>query len=157
MTPNDGLTATQRAGIVELLSRLLADEYVLYTKTRNSHWNVAGPHFHDLHKFFESQYDLLDGKIDEIAENIRYFGAKTPATLAEFVELARLKEAPGEYPNAPVMIASLLDAHETMIRQLRADIPVANDQHGAADVADFLTALLEDHDKMAWMLRSLLE
>lgn len=154
MKPNDGIAADQRSTIVTLLSSLLADEYVLYTQTRNYHWNVTGPHFNDLHKFFEGQYNTLEGRIDEIAENIRYFGAKAPATLAEFLKLARLKEAPGECPNAQGMIAALLAAHETMIRQLRADIGAAAD---AADVADFLTALLEDHDKMAWMLRSMLE
>lgn len=157
MTINDGLTANQRSGIVELLGRLLADEYVLYTQTRNFHWNVTGPHFNDLHKFFEGQYEVLDAKIDELAENIRYFGVKTPATLVEFLQLARLKETPAEYPNASGMVTALLAAHETMIRQLRADITLANDTHGAADVADFLTSLLEDHDKMAWMLRSISE
>ncbi len=35
MTLNIGLTGTQRDPIVRLLTPLLADEYVLYTKTRN--------------------------------------------------------------------------------------------------------------------------
>ena len=56
MNPSIGLSDGERRGAVEILSALLADEYVLYTKTRNYHWNVAGPQFNDLHKFFESQY-----------------------------------------------------------------------------------------------------
>jgi starvation-inducible DNA-binding protein len=38
----------------------LADEYVLYTKTRNYHWHVVGPQFNDLHKFFQEQYEVLN-------------------------------------------------------------------------------------------------
>jgi starvation-inducible DNA-binding protein len=85
MALNIGLKDAQRKGVIGLLKPLLADEYVLYTKTRNYHWNVTGPHFHDLHKFFESQYDALDGKIDDIAEFIRSLGEKSPGSLAEFL------------------------------------------------------------------------
>lgn len=84
MKANIGLSAKQRDGVVALLNATLADEYVLYTKTRNYHWNVTGPHFNDLHKFFESQYEALDGKIDEIAEFVRYTGEKVPASLGAF-------------------------------------------------------------------------
>ena len=46
------LSEEQRTGVVKILNTLLCDEYLLYTKTRNYHWNVTGPQFHDLHKFF---------------------------------------------------------------------------------------------------------
>jgi DNA-binding ferritin-like protein len=52
MHPNTGLSNEQREGVVALLNTLLSDEYLLYTKTRNYHWNVVGPQFNDLHKFF---------------------------------------------------------------------------------------------------------
>ena len=48
MAVDIGLNQRQRQGVVEILSPLLADEYVLYTKTRNYHWNVVGPQFNDL-------------------------------------------------------------------------------------------------------------
>ena len=156
MKANVGLSDKQRAGAVTLLSKTLADEYVLYTKTRNYHWNVTGPHFHDLHKFFESQYEAIDGKIDEIAEFIRYFGDKAPGSLAGFLALARLRESKADEPSADQMIRNLLDDHESLIRNLRDDLDTAGGKYKAADVADFFTGLLEDHEKMAWMLRSLL-
>ena len=157
MTPNLGLTDNDRTGAIALLKPLLADEYVLYTKTRNFHWNVIGPHFHDLHKFFESQYEELDGKIDDIAEFIRSLGSKSPGSLAQFLAATRLKEVGSEPIKAHEMVKDLLADHETIIRQLRGDVALATDQFHAADVADFLTGLLEDHQKMAWMLRSCAE
>jgi starvation-inducible DNA-binding protein len=54
---NIGLNDSQRKPVVDILNRLLADEVLLYLKTRNFHWNVVGPQFSELHKFFEAQYD----------------------------------------------------------------------------------------------------
>ncbi len=125
-----------------------------YTKTRNYRWNVTGPHCNDLHKFFESQYETLDGKIDEIAEFIRALGKKSTGSLAQFLSSTRLKEEPIA---ATQMFNDLLANHEAVIHQLRLDVAAAGDQFQAADVADFLSSLREDHEKMAWMLRSILE
>ena len=90
MKLNIALSDRSRNGVVALLKPLLADAYVLYTKTRKFHWNVTGPHFTELHKLFEAQYDALAEEIDEIAERIRSLGSLAPGSLAEFGKLARL-------------------------------------------------------------------
>jgi starvation-inducible DNA-binding protein len=154
---NIGLSDKQRQGVVEILSRLLADEYVLYTKTRNYHWNVVGPQFHDLHKFFEAQYEALDGIIDQVAERARSLGGPAVGTLAEFQKLARLKEHPGRYPGARDMLENLLGDHEAVIQTLRRDLETVAERHGDIGTNDFLTGLMEQHEKMAWMLRAFLD
>jgi starvation-inducible DNA-binding protein len=151
-----GLTDEQREGVAALLRGTLADLYILYTKTRKYHWNVEGPHFHDLHKFFEAQYEELDEKIDEVAERIRSLGIYSPGSFAEFSKDARLKEDAGGPIPAPAMIANLLADHEAVIRSLRTAVQKAADL-GDAGTSDFLTGLLENHEKAAWMLRSLLK
>ena len=153
MRPTIGLTDTQRVAVCKLLAAVLADEYLLYTKTRNYHWNVVGPQFNDLHKFFEAQYGQLNDEIDDVAERIRALGENAPATMAEFLKASRLKEHPGRFPSAGAMLSNLLTDHESLIRTLRADIEAATKQ-GDAGTADFFTGLLERHEKTAWMLRS---
>jgi starvation-inducible DNA-binding protein len=153
---NIGLDQTQREGVIALLKSLLADEYILYTKTRNFHWNVTGPRFHDLHKFFEGQYEELDETIDEVAERIRALGGVAPGSLAEFLASARLSEQKGELTSPDLMVERLLADHEAIIRSLREDVRKAIDEFGDAGTSDFLTGLMEEHEKMAWMLRSLL-
>jgi starvation-inducible DNA-binding protein len=153
---NIGIAEKNRQAVIGLLSKLLADEYVLYTKTRNYHWNVVGPHFSDYHKLFESQYDGLAEDVDEIAERIRILGGKTGATLAEFVKNSRLKEHPGEYPAANKMVTNLVADHENLVQTLRADITSCEDNNDAG-TADYLTGLMEKHEKTAWMLRSIVE
>ena len=157
MKPNIGIPDSNRDGVVSLLAPLLADEYVLYTKTRNYHWNVVGPQFNDLHKFFEAQYEALDGFVDEVAERIRQLGAKSPGTLAEFIKAMRLKEHPGQHPDAKGMLSALLADHEAVIQTLRGDLATAMDKFSDAGTSDFLTGLMEKHEKMAWMLRAFVE
>lgn len=153
---NVGLPEEHLEAIVESLNTLLADQILLYQKTRNYHWNVVGPRFNDLHKFFEEQYTLLAEMIDETAENARQFGGAAVGTLTQVLELSRLKEDPDNIPDEDGMLQNLLNDHETIIRSLREDIEKADEEYNAADAADQLTAQLEHHDKMAWMLRAML-
>ncbi|MGH7277398.1 MAG: Dps family protein [Candidatus Rokuibacteriota bacterium] len=157
MNPNIGIADEHRRAVADALAVLLADEYVLYTKTRNYHWNVTGPQFNDFHTFFEAQYEELSDVVDEVAERARILGQPALGTLAEFTQRTRLKESPGTYPPAREMIASLLADHEAVVRQLRTDLEAAADPHGDMGTSDFLTGLLEKHEKMAWMLRAHLQ
>jgi starvation-inducible DNA-binding protein len=154
MTFNIGLSESNRDSVVKILNNVLADEYVLYTKTRNYHWNVVGPQFNDLHKFFQEQYEALDEMVDEVAERARSLGGKAYGTLAEFSQHSRLKEQPGKQPAATTMVVNLQADHEAMIRTLRADLETVMEKHNDAGTNDFLTGLMEKHEKMAWMLRS---
>jgi starvation-inducible DNA-binding protein len=157
MNLNIGLSEQQRDGVVKILNSLLSDEYLLYTKTRNYHWNVLGPQFNDLHKFFEEQYTELTEVVDDVAERARSLGGWAFGTLHEFAQHTRLKERPGHYPNAREMIGNLLADHETSIRQLRMDLETCAERYHDMGTNDFLTGLMEKHEKMAWMLRAFLE
>ena len=155
METNIGISSENSKNISDILNRLISDEYILYTKTRNYHWNVVGIQFNDLHKFFESQYDELDVIIDDVAERNRALGSKAKATLSEFIGNARLKEQPDTYPETKTMLRNLLDDHESVIRTLRQDLEICT-KLGDAGTSDFLTGLMEKHEKMAWMLRAFL-
>src|SRR5262245_20734827 len=100
MNPMIGIADDHRATTVGILNALLADEFVLYTKSRNYHWNVVGPQFSELHKLFETQYEQLDEFVDQVAERARALDGRAYGTLAEFSQHARLKERPGEAPAA---------------------------------------------------------
>ncbi|HEU5321735.1 MAG TPA: DNA starvation/stationary phase protection protein [Methylomirabilota bacterium] len=156
MKTNIGISDTDRQAVAGLLNTVLADEYLLYTKTRNYHWNVTGPQFSELHAFFETQYEALDEAIDEIAERVRALGERAAGSLAEFAKAARLGESPGVAPGAREMLAGLLTDHEALIRSLRGDVDVTAERYHDVGTSDFLTGLLEKHEKTAWMLRSYL-
>ena len=149
-----GLEAKDRTAIGKILNRLLADETVLLIKTKNYHWNVVGPNFEELHKFFDGQYEKLAEFVDEVAERARSLGEKTTGTMTEYLQLATIKEIPGDFPAAKKMLDNLRKDHEQAIRNLRKDLQDCAEKFHDAGTGDFLTGLMEEHEKMAWMLRS---
>jgi starvation-inducible DNA-binding protein len=153
MNANIGISEKNSLAVAEILFVLLADEYVLYTKTRNAHWNVEGIDFYAKHTFFESQFEQLDEFIDQVAERIRTLGHYTPATLKSFLSLTRLTEQLTNNNSSAGFIKELLSDHEGIIIKLRENINHIADDLQDAGTSDFITALLEKHEKMAWFLR----
>lgn len=149
-----GLTQKSIVGVSKILNEILANEYVLYTKTRNFHWNVTGAHFNDYHKFFESQYEDLNEKIDEIAERVRMLGERPVASLSEFLKLTIVKDAT-KAQKSEDMVKTLLQDHETLIKIIRKSLEKVEKFEDNGN-EDFLIALMQDHEKMAWMLRSMI-
>ncbi|HKU48819.1 MAG TPA: DNA starvation/stationary phase protection protein [Nitrososphaera sp.] len=154
---NIGLSDDSRKGVVEILNSRLCDEYTLYTKTRKYHWNVVGSRFHQLHEFFQEQYEILDEMVDETAERARQLGGKSFGTMEEFVRHSSIKEDPGEYPDANKMITNLLKDHESVIQTLRKNADECEDEYDDMATNDFLLGAVEKHEKMAWMLRAHIE
>ena len=116
---NIGLTEEQRAGVVELLNRDVADAYLLLIKTKKFHWDVVGPQFRSLHQIWEEQYQALTTSIDSMAERVRTLGGFPVGTAGGFLKNASVKEQEDNIPLATEMVAQLVDDHELIIRNLR--------------------------------------
>jgi len=148
-----GIAEPQRNAVVGILNTVLADEFVLYVKSRRFHWNVEGPDFSELHEIFQKHYEQLGEVIDDVAERARALDGIAAGSLEEYLELTRLKEEPARCHDARGMITALLADHEAIIRNLRRDLQTCSNEHGDEGTMDFLTGLMQAHEKMAWMLR----
>lgn len=157
MQINIGLNDEARLEVGQILNLLLADEYVLYTTTRDYHWNVTGPEFPSLHGQFEEQYEQIAQWIDQVAERARAIGTGARGNWADLAKAARSSADPGIDLSAEDMLSELLALHEEMIMQLRTDSEACIKRCKDAGTADFLTGLMEQHEKTAWMLRAQLE
>ncbi len=150
-----GITKDARADIAAGLSRLLADEYTLYLKTHNFHWNVTGPMFNTLHLMFEQHYTEAAAAVDLIAERIRALGFPAPGTYKAYASLSSIEETEG-VPEWREMVTHLVKGHEACVRTARGVFPTV-DKASDEPTADLLTQRMQVHEKTAWMLRSLLE
>lgn len=149
-----GIKPENLAKVAEVLIKTLADEFILYTKTRKAHWNVEGADFYNKHLFFEAQYGELDEIIDNLAERIRTLGHYAPATLREYLELTHLSESPVPSNDSLSYIRELLSDHDSIIIHLRENVENFAVEFRDAGTSDYITGLMETHEKMAWMLRS---
>ena len=148
--PNIGLDSEVRHSVVALLNILLADETVLTTNTRSAYWNVRGAGFFELHHLFETQYQLLAKRSDQIAERSRMLGGFATGNLTKILEHTRLLEQSGDIPE----ILALLADHESVIRFLRDDARKCREEYEDEGTFDLLVSTMRLHEKMAWMLRS---
>ncbi len=156
MVANIGMTEEQKHGSSIILQRLLANQFLLYTKTRNYHWNVEGSNFLEMHEFYQRMYNELDETFDEVAERIRMLGHYSQGTLKDFLVVTNLLEQ--EYTNKQhEQLSNLLNDHETIIQILRKDVDTLTDEIKDAGTADFITGMMEKHEKWAWFIRSYLK
>lgn len=140
--------------VIKPLCQLLADEFVLYVKTLNAHWNVEGKDFYNKHLFFEIQYKELAEIIDIVAERIRSLGHYAPATLSSFLELTHLTEQSRERNDSIGFMNMLLESHDTIIMFIRGYINDIGTILKDAGTSDLITGLAERHETMAWKLRA---
>ena len=150
-----GIAAADRKQIADALARLLADTYTLYLKTHSFHWNVTGTMFNTLHTMFETQYNELWTAADVIAERIRALDVYAPGSYTQFAKLTSIPEETG-IPEWKGMVQQLVDGHETAARTARATFKAA-DKADDQPTADLATQRMQEHEKTAWMLRSLLK
>jgi starvation-inducible DNA-binding protein len=153
MKPNIEISEANLKEVAVLLNRLLANEYILYTKTRAAHWNVQGQNFSAMHLFFKEQYEGLDIIVDDTAERVRMLGHFAIGLLKDFLSITDMLEDSSLFGTQKTIVEMLLNDHETIIRIIRNEItPIAN-KYRDLGTADFVTGLMEQHEKMAWMLR----
>lgn len=153
-TLNTGISNANSKKVADALNQVLADEFLLYTKTLNFHWNIEGRGFHALHLFLEDQYNQLQIIIDSVAERVRKVGHFATGSMKEFLDSASLKEHSGAASVSENMIVELASDHDALIRKTRTLIDDFDEKYDDAGSADFITGIMKEHEKMAWMLRA---
>ncbi|MDH7605259.1 MAG: DNA starvation/stationary phase protection protein [Melioribacter sp.] len=152
------LSSVSKTRIAEMLKPILADQYVLYTKARNYHWNVRGSLFLTLHQKFEELYNELADDIDETAERIRAYGLYAPGSMSEFLKLSELKEeTEGTYPNQFEMVKKLADDYDSLAERIRETGEEIQSEFGDEVTAGKLYSVAERYEKHVWLLKSILE
>jgi starvation-inducible DNA-binding protein len=138
--------------VIEGLKNVLADNYALYLKTQNYHWNVEGPDFKGLHLLFEEQYTDLAGAIDTVAELIRGLGEKAPGTFDTYIKRTSIKSG-NENASAQQMVKDLLESQALIQKTLQQCLEIAQ-KAGDEVVAGFMIERLTFHRKASWILKS---
>ena len=137
------------------LKVLLATEYAFVIKTQFFHWNVEGPDFGQLHKFFGKIYSDVYNAIDPTAEYIRTLDDYTPGSFERFSELSQIS-GQIKIPRARLMLEELLQDNGTMKQLLNQcfESAQAEKQEG---IANFLAERIDAHGKWGWQIKSFLK
>ena len=136
------------------LKSLLASNVAYYLNAHAFHWNVEGPDFGELHKFFQKIYEDSYSAIDHIAEYIRYLDEYAPGSFERYTELSTIA-GQTKIPRARLMIEELLANTQQMIDILNTCFASAENENQQG-IADFVSQRLSQHGKYYWQLRSYL-
>jgi len=137
--------------IAEALNGLVADSYALYTKTKNFHWHVSGPHFRDYHLLFDDQATEIFATVDDLAERVRKLGARTIHSIGEIARLATIKDNDKDYVSPEAMLTELMNDNKTVIKRMRAAHEIA-DKHDDVATASILENFIDAAEKRNWFL-----
>lgn len=144
-----GLKPTNVESVVDDLNTLLSNYHIYYQNLRNYHWNVTGPNFFDLHEKFEELYNEAKISIDEIAERILTLRESPTSTLAEYLEMASIKEKSTRDPHK--MVEFVLEDHKMLINNMRSVIENASKASDEGTI-DLIAGFLSTIEKKSWML-----
>lgn len=153
MKPSIGISEKHIEKSIQILSKIISNETVLYVKTRKAHWNISGESFMELHELFGNQYATTEKSIDILAERISKIGGKTIGTMNEFLENSDIQENPGKYPDKSELLMELINDHETIIKQIRKEIHEFDEKAKDVVSIDLLIKLLDEHETTAWTMR----
>ena len=141
--------------LIEQLKVILGTNFGLYFKSHSFHWNIEGPDFAQYHKFLCKLYEQVFDNTDLIAEKIRMLDSYAPTTLPRILELSDIPDTEN-IPSAVAMLSQLRQDNDRFIIHLKAGI-VAADEANEPAIGNFLQDILDQHQKHAWMLRSLIK
>ncbi|MBB6273933.1 starvation-inducible DNA-binding protein [Pedobacter cryoconitis] len=153
MEPILGVIERNSVKTAQALNVVLADEFLLYTKTRNVHSNLDKNDLHGKIMLFKAQYEELEVIMDSIAERIHSTGYNIPATLEVFLELEHLAEQYELKNDGMEAIADLLEDHESLIIRLQKKAAYFGNELQESGVGRYIIQLIEMHQNMIGSLK----
>ncbi len=141
---------------IKSLNELVATFFHSYTVYKGYHWNYRGRLFSQYHALFDAHAEMIYDNIDEVAERIRQLDGVTEGRFGEYPKMSKLKVVETNDVNEKDLdkrLKTLFDLHETVISFLEELID-STDKQGDVGTADLLTAMLEEHQKMRWMIKT---
>lgn len=139
----------------DILKKVLSDTFLMYFKSHSYHWNVEGYDFIVLHEFFEDVYEELWEAVDIIAESIRTLDEYCPTTLVRILDNSEIIESEN-IPSTIKMLINLEEDNQKILETLKVALDLASEE-GKEGIVDVLGSRISYHDKLGWMLRSMVK
>ena len=154
MKQNIDVPSQSKKEVTKLINSLLADEYQLYVTTRKAQRDINESNFDGSNKFFEIQFEILEKIIQNTGERVDTVGRFFPDSLNDFLKVGRLDRLNQGTNDRRSIIINLIEHHNLLINLLHNDIMKTIEVHNDPETTSFLSKLLEQHEKIVWMLGS---
>jgi len=137
------------------LNGALADHLALFVKTKNFHWHVHGPRFHDLHLLFDSQAQQILSVTDAIAERVRKNDAATLTSIGAIAGTTRIADQDSTSLDADAMVKELRDDNAKLVARLK-EVKEAAEEAGDNATSGIVDEWTDFAEERVWFLREVL-
>ncbi len=136
----------------QIVNRILADTFILYSLYKKHHWLVRGATFYQLHLLLDKHASEQLDLIDTLAERVQMLGGIAVADPRHVAEMTRIERPPNGCEPVPEMLSRMLEAHEQIIAALRDGIERTG-RNGDSGTNDLLMSdVLRRHEMQVWFL-----
>jgi starvation-inducible DNA-binding protein len=146
------LDTSTREESCEQLNQILADSIILYSLYKKHHWLVRGNTFYQLHLLFDKHANKQLELIDLLGERVQILGGVAIADPRHVAEVTTIERPPNGVEEVPVMLSRLLEAHESILQEIRVGIiaTAANRDEGTSDL--LTSNVLRTNESQVWFL-----
>jgi starvation-inducible DNA-binding protein len=152
----NSLPEEQRAKLIELLNRRLADSIDLMLQAKEAHWNVKGPQFMTLHTLFGQIAHGVEGYVDLLAQRVVQLGGSAQGTVYVVTRRTSLARYPLEMTDGNDHIEALATVLASFGKHVRYAIEQAKELIDA-DSADLFTEISRGADNWLWLVEAHLQ
>ena len=149
----NSLPEDQRAKLVELLNRRLADSIDLMLQAKQAHWNVNGPQFIALHTLFGQIAHGVEAYVDLLAERIVQLGGSANGTADVVTHRTSLDRYPLDIADGNGHIEALATVLALFGKHVRYAIGQATELI-ETDSAALFTEISRDIDTWLWLVEA---
>jgi starvation-inducible DNA-binding protein len=136
----------------QILNQILADSMILHSHYKKNHWLVRGQTFYQLHELLDKHANEQLQLIDMIAERVQTLGGIAIADPRHVAEITKIDRPPNGAEEVPAMLSRLLEAHETIIGEIREGITRTAESRddGTSDI--LAGDVLRRHEMQVWFV-----
>ena len=145
-----------KKALVTALNGALADHLALYVKTKNFHWHVAGPRFHDLHLLFDAQAGQIVGVTDAIGERVRKNDAPTLTSIGSIAAASNIADQDKTSLDADKMVKELRDDNVKLLERLR-EVKQTSEEAGDHATNGIADDWIDQAEERVWFLSEILK
>ena len=150
------LAEDTRRQMIESLNQHLADLFDLSSQVKQSHWNVKGKDFYQLHKLFDELAEQLLELVDLVAERATALGGYATGTARMAAASSRLPEIPTDINEGMEYVQALTERYAAVGGTVRQAIDEA-DEAGDMGTSDLFTEVVRVLDKHLYFLEAHLQ
>lgn len=150
------IPSQSRPELIALLNQQMADNFTLFSHSKQAHWNVKGMNFYQLHLLFDRIAGSIEDFTDTIAERITALGGTASGTVQDAAANTSFEPFPTDSHDGKQYLMALRDRYAAYGGQVRR-ASVRSAELDDPTTQDLLITLTHPVEEALYLLEAMLQ